>query len=318
MSRVAPYRVKTITEFHRLNNLPGPLHPLISLVDYAMIRHTQERSGLRVIFDFYSISVKRGLNYKMIYGQQSYDFDEGILFFLAPGQVLSVEINEYANNEPSGWLLLLHPDFLANTALSKNIRQYGFFGYSANEALFLSEREEQILNGLISHIQQECQAYTDRFSQQIIVAELEALLGYADRFYHRQFITRESGSHQVLGRLETLLDKYFSSEEQLLHGIPTVHFVAETLHVSPNYLGGLLKALTGLNTQQHIHEKLIAAAKQKLSNTDLTVSEIAYSLGFEHVPSFSKLFKQKTRQSPVAFRQGRCRAASRRCDIKIE
>ncbi|OKS89628.1 helix-turn-helix domain-containing protein [Mucilaginibacter polytrichastri] len=304
MSSAAPYRVKTITEFHRLNSLPGPLHPLVSLVDYAMIRHPQERSGLSVVFDFYSISIKRGLNYKMIYGQQSYDFDEGILFFLGPGQVLRVEVNEYANNEPSGWLLLLHPDFLANTALSKNIRQYGYFGYSANEALFLSEREEQTVNGLISHIQQECEAYTDRFSKQIIVAELEALFGYADRFYHRQFITRESGSHQVLGRLETLLDKYFSSGEQLLHGIPTVQSVAETLHMSPNYLSGLLKTLTGLNTQQHIHEKLIAAAKLKLSNTDQTVSEIAYSLGFEHVPSFSKLFKQKTRQSPVAFRQG--------------
>jgi AraC-like DNA-binding protein len=307
MSSAAPYRVKTITEFHRLNNLPGPLHPLISLVDYAMIRHPQERSGLSAVFDFYSISVKRGLNYKLIYGQQSYDFDEGILFFLAPGQVLRVEVDEYAENEPSGWLLLLHPDFLSDTALSKNIRQYGYFGYSVNEALFLSEKEEQILYGLISHIQQECQAYTDRFSQQIIVAELEALLGYADRFYHRQFITRDSGSHQVLGRLETLLDNYFSSDKQLLHGIPTVHFVAETLNMSPNYLGGLLRALTGLNTQQHIHEKLIATAKQKLFNTDLTVSEIAYSLGFEHVPSFSKIIQAKNqavaRGVPAGFPQ---------------
>jgi AraC-like DNA-binding protein len=304
MSSVAPYRIKTITEFHRLNNLPGPLHPLISLVDYAAIRHPQDRSGVSVVFDFYSISVKRGLNFKMIYGQQSYDFDEGVLFFLAPGQVLRVEVDEFAQTEPSGWMLLLHSDFLANTMLAKKIKQYGYFGYSANEALFLSEREEQILEGLVGHIRQEFQAYTDRFSQQIIVAEIEALLGYADRFYHRQFITRDNSSHRILNRLENLLDSYFTSEEQLRQGIPTVQFVAEKLNMSPNYLSGLLKALTGLNTQQHIHEKLITSAKEKLSATDLTVSEIAYNLGFEHVPSFSKLFKQKTTQSPVSFRQG--------------
>jgi AraC-like DNA-binding protein len=304
MSSVAPYRVKTITEFHRLNNLPGPLHPLISLVDYAAIRHPQDRNGVSVVFDFYSISVKRGLNFKMVYGQQPYDFDEGVLFFLAPGQVLRVEVDEFAQTEPSGWMLLLHPDFLANTTLAKKIRQYGYFGYAANEALFLSEREEQILEGLIGHIRHESQAYTDRFSQQIIVSEVEALLGYADRFYHRQFITRSSTSHSVLNRLENLLDNYFSSEQQLQQGVPTVLFVAEKLNMSPNYLSGLLKELTGLNTQQHIHEKLIIAAKEKLSVTDLTVSEIAYNLGFEHVPSFSKLFKQKTTQSPVSFRQG--------------
>jgi len=304
MAGEAPYRVKTITEFHRLNGLPGPLHPLISLVDWATIRHPQERIGASVIFDFYSISVKRSLNFKMVYGQEPYDFDEGILFFLAPGQVFRVEVEEFADPEHSGWLLLLHPDFLANTALAKRIRQYDYFSYSVNEALFLSEREEQILDGLIGHIRQEYQAYTDRFSQQIIVAELEALLGYADRFYHRQFITRNSSSHSILGRLEILLDNYFNREEQLRQGIPTVQFVAEKLNMSPNYLSGLLKALTGLNTQQHIHEKLIIAAKEKLSTTDLTVSEIAYNLGFEHVPSFSKLFKQKTTQSPISFRKG--------------
>ncbi len=305
MAGTAPYRIKTITEFHRLNNLPGPLHPLISLVDYANIRHPQERSGVNVLFDFYSISVKRGLNYKMVYGQQQYDFDEGILFFLAPGQVLRVEVDVFSDAVASGWMLLLHPDFLAGTSLAKTIRQYDFFGYAVNEALFLSEREEQIVKGLADHIQQELQAFTDRFSKQIVVAEMEALLGYADRFYHRQFITRgSSSSHGVLSRLESLLDSYFGSEETMGQGIPTVQFVAEKLNMSPNYLGGLLKALTGLNTQQHIHEKLIAAAKEKLSATDLTVSEIAYSLGFEHVASFSKLFKQKTRLSPVGFRQG--------------
>jgi AraC-like DNA-binding protein len=208
-------------------------------------------------------------------------------------------------SERSGWLLLIHPDLLSGTSLASDIRHYDFFGYDVNEALFWSEREEQVMNGLISHIGQELQAFIDQFSKQIIIAQLNALLGYADRFYHRQFITRaSSGNKTILSRLETLLDSCFENDLQIPGGIPTVQFIASKLNMSPNYLSGLLKASTGLNTQQHIHEKLIAVAKQKLSVTDQTVSEIAYSLGFEHVPSFSKLFRQKTNQSPVEFRQG--------------
>ena len=303
MTSTAPHRIKTITEFHRFNHLPGPLHPLISLVDHAAIRHPQELKGVSAVFDFYSISIKRGLNFKMIYGQQSYDFDEGIMFFLAPGQVLRVEPTEGSDSGPSGWLLLIHPDFLAGTSLSGSIRQYGFFGYSANEALFLSETEEQKVNGIIDQVRQEYQAYTDRFSQQIIVAHLEALFAYSDRFYQRQFITRNISSHQILSKLETLLQKYISGAEQLQHGVPTVQWVAKKLNVSPNYLSGLLKTLTGMNTHQHIHEKLVETAKEKLSTTELSVSEIAYSLGFEYLPSFSKLFKQKTGESPSDFRR---------------
>ena len=304
MPSVAPLRIKSITEFHKINNLSGPLHPLFSVVDYASIRHTGHHNGISIIFDFYSVAIKRGLNYKMIYGQQAYDFDEGVLFFLAPGQVLRIEVDEFAQTLPSGWMLLIHPDFLANTALAAKIRQFDYFGYAAHEALFLSEREEKILEGLINHIGQELHIYTDRFSHQIIIAELEALLGYADRFYHRQFVTRNVSNNAILNRLETLLDSSFSSADQLVKGIPTVQFIAEKLNMSPNYLSGLLKALTGLNTQQHIHERLIAEAKEKLSTTNMTVSEIAYQLGFEHVPSFSKLFKQKTNQTPVTFRLG--------------
>lgn len=303
MSSAAPQRIKTITEFHRITGLPGPSHPLISLIDYAKIRIPEGRYGVRTIFDFYSISVKRGVNFKMIYGQQSYDFDEGIMYFLSPGQVIRVETVNGSALEPAGWLLLVHPDFLRNTSLSKTIKSYDYFGYSANEALFLSEREERRVNDIAEQIGGECQAYTDRFSQAIIIAHLEALLGNADRFYHRQFITRSVSSHSVIEKLERLLDDYFRNAEQLSHGIPTVHQVADQLNISPNYLSGLLKSLTGMNTQQHIHEKLVETAKQKLTTTDLTVSEISYSLGFEYLTSFSKLFKQKTGQSPVVFRQ---------------
>lgn len=303
MATTTPLRVKSITDFHRVTGLPSPLHPLISLVDYSAISTYHASKATSALFDFYSISVKRDLNEKLMYGQQPYDFDEGIMYFLAPGQVLRVETAEGTTAEPSGWVLLIHPDFLWNTSLSKSINHHDFFGYACHEALFLSEKEEEIINGISQNISREIQENIDLFSHQIIIAQLEGLLRYADRFYNRQFITRRISSHRVLSQLEALLDNYFNKNEPVLRGSPSVQFVSEKLNVSPNYLSGLLKTLTGLNTQQHIHEKLIAIAKQKLSTTDLTVSEIAYELGFEHLQSFSKLFKNKTNQSPLEFRR---------------
>ncbi len=300
---MTPLRVKTITEFHRVAGLVSPLHPLISLVDYSAIGNADGNNSISIVFDFYSISVKRDLMGKLLYGQQSYDFDEGIMYFLAPGQVLRVESTEGATVEPSGWLLLIHPDFLGNTHLSKSISRHDFFGYACHEALFLPELEEQLINGIIQNIRCEIKTNIDQFSHQIIITQLEGLLRYADRFYNRQFITRSISNHRVLSQLEALLDDYFNQHEAVLRGAPSVGFVSQQLNVSPNYLSGLLKTLTGLNTQQHIHKKLIAMAKQKLLTTDLTVSEIAYELGFEHLPSFSKLFKQKTRLTPLEFRR---------------
>ncbi|HLZ16533.1 MAG TPA: helix-turn-helix transcriptional regulator, partial [Cyclobacteriaceae bacterium] len=180
---------------------------------------------------------------------------------------------------------------------------YEYFGYSVHEALFLSEKEEATIISIMQNILQEYQANIDKFSQGIIIAQLELLFSYAERFYHRQFITRKIANHKILNRLEDILAKYFDSEALIEKGLPTVQYVAETLHVSPNYLSGLLKVLTGQSTQQHIHDKLIDKAKEKLSTTDLSVSEIAYELGFEHPQSFSKLFKIKTNLSPLKFRQ---------------
>ena len=299
MSNTTPVRIKTIAEFHRLRNLPQPEHPLISVVDYSMIEPTPGSA----VFDFYSISIKRGVIGRMFYGQQEYDFDEGIMFFLAPNQVLRVEAEPNKNTERSGWILLIHPDFLWNTSLAKIIKQYEYFDYSANEALFLSKKEEVIINNIIQNIQQEYHSNIDKFSQSIIIAQLETLLNYAERFYHRQFITRNKNSHSILQKMELLLNDYFKNESLLNKGLPTVQFIADALHVSPNYLSGLLKVLTGQSTQQHIHDKLIEKAKEKLSTSDLTVSEIAYELGFEHPQSFSKLFKTKTNLSPLEFRQ---------------
>ena len=237
----------------------------------------------------------------MKYGQQEYDFDEGVMIFISPGQVFSIEADKELKH--TGWLLLIHPDYLWNTPLAKTIKQYEYFSYSVNEALHLSEKEEVMITGILQNIGQEYHSNIDKFSQNVIIAQLDLLLTYADRFYHRQFITRKITNHKILDRLEIILTDYFNSDALVKHGLPTVQYVADALNVSPNYLSVLLNVLTGQSTQQHIHDKLISTAKEKLTTTDLSVSEIAYELGFEHSQSFSKLFKTKTNHSPLEFRQ---------------
>jgi AraC family transcriptional regulator, transcriptional activator of pobA len=298
-------QINTISEFHQIRGLPKPEHPLISLVDYRLIKYALDENPVTWVQDFYTIGLKRDVCGKFRYGQQEYDFDEGLLSFIAPGQVYSFEILERDETEPqpSGWLLLVHPDFLWNTAMARQIKHYGFFGYAVNEALFLSEKEEAIILGIMQGIQQEYHANIDEFSQGIIVSQIELLLNYADRFYHRQFITRKKNNHKTLDRLEKLLADYFNSNDLVEKGLPTVQDISDALNMSANYLSILLKSLTGQSTQQHIHNKLIERAKEKLSTTNLSVSEIAYTLGFEHPQSFSKLFKSKTGQTPLEFSQ---------------
>jgi AraC-like DNA-binding protein len=297
-----PIRLKTISEFHQLNGLPKPEHPLISIVDYAKLNRSGDEIPLAMIFGYYTISLKRGV-VKMFYGQQEYDFDEGVLYFMAPNQILRVNSAPDEKLKRSGWLLLIHPDFLWNTALAAKIKQYEFFDYSVNEALFLSDKEEEILNNIIQNIRQEYHSNIDKFSQNIIISQIETLLNYSERFYQRQFITRKITNHKILNRLESLLADYFNSDELAIKGLPTVQYISSALNVSASYLSGLLNVLTGQSTQQHIHDRLIEKAKEKLSTTDLSVSEIAYELGFEHPQSFNKLFKKKTHLTPVEFKQ---------------
>jgi AraC-like DNA-binding protein len=299
-------RIKSISEFHQFRQLPPPEHPLLSVIEINLAKRTVETTSMTWCYDFYCIGLKRAsfsdhINFR--YGQQPYDFNEGILSFVAPNQVLSLSIDTRQETTQSGWLLLIHPEFLWNTPLAKTIRTYDFWDYSVHESLFLSAKEETTLIQLFQNIRQEYHANIDRFSKRIIVSQIEGLLGYADRFYHRQFITREKTNHQLLEKLEALLEDYFSNDELILAGLPTVQYIAEALHVSPNYLRGLLKVLTGQNTQQLIHDKLIEKAKEKLSGTDVSISEIAYTLGFEHPQSFTKLFKSKTNLSPLAYRK---------------
>ena len=297
-----PYNIKTISQYHQVLGIARPEHPLVSVISLDEFKPPAGNSRISVVFDFYIISLKKNLegtiNYS--YGQQQYDFNEGFMFFIAPKQIFSFDADH--DFKSTGWMLLVHPDFLWSTPLAKTIKQYEFFNYSANEALFLSEKEETTIAGIVQLIKQEYHANIDKFSQGLIVAQIELLLQYCDRFYNRQFITRKISSHQILNRLEEMLDGYFNSDDLVKNGLPTVQVIAEHLNISPTYLSSLLKALTGQSTQQHIHGKLIEKAKEKLSVTGLSISEIAYDLGFEHPQSFSKLFKSKTNLSPLEFR----------------
>lgn len=303
MKNNSPLRIRTISEFHTLRGLPKPEHPLVSIIDYSLIGHDPISDPESWMLDFYSISMKRTTNAKIRYGQQQYDFDNGVLFFMAPNQVFSISHHNNIAPRHTGWMLLIHPDFLWNTSLAKTIKRYEFFGYSVNEALFLSAKEEDILTGIIQNIVREYHSNIDEFSHNIVITQIETLLNYSERYYRRQFITRRISSHRTLEKLERLLAVYFNNKNIPGSGIPTVQFIADELHMSPNYLSSLLKAITGKSTKQHIHDKLIEKAKEKLSTTDLTINEIAFELGFEHAQSFSKFFKMKTDVTPLKFRR---------------
>lgn len=303
MNQSAPLNIKTISEYHRVLGLSKPLHPLVSLVRFEDMPYNPEQAPRAIVHNFYSIALKKSFHARLKYGQQEVDFDEGILLFMAPMQVLSIEGPFETAVSHQGWLLLVHPDLLWNTPLAKKIRQYEYFDYKANEALHVSDAEEQLLISIMQNIAQEYQARIDNFSQDVIIAQLELLFTYSERFYQRQFITRKTSNRQIIGRMEELLNVYFKSDQLQSKGMPTVTCFADALHLSPNYLSRLLKTLTGQSTKDFIIGKVVDLAKEKLSTTDLTMNEIAYTLGFEHPQAFSKLFKSKTNLSPLKFRQ---------------
>jgi AraC family transcriptional activator of pobA len=300
----SPPKFESLSDAHRAFGFPKPLHPLISL-----IRDTSERLEIirprgPHVLNFYKISYRSKFSGKLKYGQHYYDFDEGGLLFAAPNQVVGGNDNEEDEvGDCSQYTLLVHPDFLWNYPLAKKIKQYGFFSYSANEALHLSEKEKETIISIFKIIEEELNSRIDDFSQDVIISQIELLLNYANRFYKRQFITRKAVSSDLLQNLEGILDEYFGSEKSLTQGIPTVQYLSEHLNISPSYLSDMLRSLTGQNAQQHIHNRLIEKAKEQLSTTGLSVSEIAYQLGFEHPQSFSKLFKTKTNLSPLEFRR---------------
>ena len=291
----------TLADAHRVFGLPKPKHPLISMINGMDTDIEMNGFSVGHVLGFYKISCKSKLTGRLKYGQSYYDFDEGGLLFASPGQVIGG--NENHPSVCSEYTLLIHPDFLLGYPLAKKIKQYGFFSYTTNETLHLSEDERATITELFRMIEKELNSRIDDFSQDVVIAQVDLLLNYASRFYKRQFITRKPINNDLLQKLEEILDSYFAEEKSLSEGIPTVHYLSEKLNLSPSYLSDLLRSLTGQNAQQHIHHKLIEKAKEKLSTTSQSVSEIAYELGFEHPQSFSKLFKTKTNISPLEFKR---------------
>jgi len=297
--------INSISQFHRLLSVHDPLHPLVSVVHVEDIRPVNNVVWEGFFLNFYTISLKRNVQAKGKYGQSYYDFDKGVMSFTAPRQlqshVIPVEIDNQQKELGTGYVLLLHPDFLLQNPLAHKILTFGYFNYSINEALHLSEREEQDILDLFRKIEQECE-HIDRITQDIILAQIDLMLNYCNRFYERQFITRKPVNSNLLSRLDQLLNNYFDEKKAMKNGLPVVKDLAEQLKVSQRYLSDMARTLTGQNTQQLIHDKLIEKAKERLMTTNLSVSEIAFELGFEHSQSFNKLFKNKTNVTPLEFR----------------
>ncbi|GAB3041440.1 helix-turn-helix domain-containing protein [Spirosoma pulveris] len=297
----SPYKIESLSDAHRVFGLPAPRHPLISLINGP---HAQV-DGLRFppnhVLGFYKISYKPKLSGKVKYGQYYYDFDEGGLLFASPGQLIGNRDNDAS--VCSAYTLLIHPDFFLGYSLARTVKQYGFFSYSTHETLHLSEEEKGTILAIFTMIDQELSSRIDDSSQAVLIAQIELLLNYANRYYKRQFITRTAVNNDLLQKLDEVVEAYFANGRSVTQGLPTVHYLAEQVNLSPSYLSDMLRSLIGQNAQQYIHSKLMEKAKEILSTTSLSVGEVAYKLGFEHSQSFSKLFKTKTQLSPLAFRR---------------
>lgn len=298
----APAKVSSISALHHFLGLAKPSNPLVSVFDFDDVKLEPETILSAVTTDFYVVALKKDCaGGKCRYGQQYYDFDGGMMYFIAPHQVLQFE--DVLLNAVKGFVLVVHPDFLHGYPLASQIRDYGYFSYATNEALHLSEKEEEAILNIIANIDKEIADNMDSFTQDLLISNMELLLKYCDRFYNRQFLTRKKANSDLLTKLEALLDEHLKNERLAEKGIPTVQFVATELHLSPNYLSDMLRVQTGQTTQQHIQNRLIEKAKELLSSTTMSVSEIAYQLGFEHPQSFHRLFKNRTSVSPLEFRE---------------
>lgn len=292
-----PLKIESISELHNMLHLPKPKHPLLSFVETCKM-DVEDARKTSFTMGFYGISYKEVIDGKMGYGQGYYDFDEGGMMFTAPNQIISSE----PDTKYRGFVVFMHPDFIRNYPLGQNIKKYGFFSYDTNEALHLSEREKDTILGLFKNIENELNTVIDENSQDVLVSYIEVLLNYSQRFYKRQFITRKTVNHDLLVKTERFLNDYLGNEKGMNKGTLTVEYLAEQVNLSPRYLSDMLRSLTGQNAQQLIHEKLIEKAKEYLSTTNLSVAEIAYTLGFEFPQSLNKLFKKKTNITPLEFR----------------
>jgi len=295
-------RVESITQLHEFNGLDKPKHPLVTVWHQKKFHqppYLDEFIGKRIVIDLYMISLKMGISGSLQYGRNSYDFQEGTMVYTAPGQVISID-EPYQSHD--GWGLFFHPDLIRKSELGKKMDTYSFFSYEANEALHLSDDEKMRITNCVLDIEQEYMQNIDKHSQNLIISNIELLLNYSKRFYDRQFYTRTNFNKDIVTKFDNLLTGYYRAELQLESGVPTVKYCAEHLNLSPNYLSDLLKKETGCRAIDHIHAFIIEKAKTVLLNSENTVNEIAYDLGFEYPQYFGKLFKSKTGVSPAEYR----------------
>lgn len=296
------FRFDTINSYNDLNN-HKTLHPLVSIIDFskAKPRSWGGAKSVKIYYGFYCIFLKEVKCGDLKYGRNYYDYQEGTLVFIAPGQVMDIENNGEVY-QPIGHALVFHPDLIRGTALAKSIQDYNFFSYQSNEALHLSDRERQIVMDCFSKIEFELQQNVDKHSKKLIASNIELFLNYCDRFYDRQFITRDHANKGILEKFEDLLNGYFSSDKPQFIGLPSVAYFANELHLSANYFGDLIKKETGQPAKEYVQGKIIEVAKNKVFESDKTVNEIAYELGFKYPQHFTRLFKQRVGCTPIEYR----------------
>jgi AraC family transcriptional regulator, transcriptional activator of pobA len=301
MNPQTPYEINSITAHRRALSLPGSEHPLIDVFRMEDVKHNPDKRFQTLMLNFYCIALKKKVQEKVRYGQGFYDYDEGLMSFFAPGQIVA-SVPE--NHKLEGWCVAFHPDFLKGHPLARKIENYNFFSYAINEALFLSEKEEAVVNRIADNIRHELHTSIDSLTQEVMISHLELLLHYSQRFYLRQFQTRKTAHHHLVTEVENLLNAYFSDDAMLIaQGLPTVAYLGERLKRSPKYLSDLLRSVSGRSAQQYIQDHQLEKAKVLLTTSDLTVAEIAYRLGFDYPQSFNKLFKKKTDQTPLLYRK---------------
>ena len=296
------YKFDTVREYNALNN-HETLHPLVSVIDFSKSKPWSWPGGktIKVNYGLYCIFLKEIKCGDLKYGCNYYDYQEGSLVFISPGQM--VEIEDFGQNfQPQGYALMFHSDMIHGTALGRHIQDYSFFGYQSNEALHLSKMERQIVLDCFSKIQYELERAIDRHSKRLIVSNIEMVLNYCVRFYDRQFITRDTVHKGILERFENLLNDYYQSDKPQTIGLPSVASCASELNLSPNYFGDLIKKETGKTAQEYVQSKVIDVSKEKIFDQNKSVSQIAYELGFKYPQHFTRLFKQRIGQSPNEYR----------------
>ena len=297
-------KIKTISQVHNFFGIEKPKHPLVTLLELNNKFRQMGLSHIHYTSELYQITFKSSNCPHIRYGRNTYDYQEGTLLFMGPGQTLQIDLDEDdITSDYGSWALLFHPDLIRKSELGKIIDKYAFFSYNVNEALHVSEEEKKLLEDIISRIVKEYSQNIDKHSQELIVSQIKLLLDYCSRYYDRQFHTRSNLNKDIVVDFEQLLKEYFNSENLSEKGIPSVKYFSKALNLSSYYLSDLLKKETGRNTQEYIHFYIIERAKTTLLNSNNSVSQIAYDLGFEYPQHFSKLFKNKTGMSPKGYRK---------------